>query len=166
MGLGCGGRVTGSAGTCGVCGGNDQACCTTGAMGAAMACAAGTSCTSSATGRRCGACGGVGQSCCGTGDDGDCQAGLGCGGRNEDMGLAGSCATCGGVGQPCCSDGAACQAGNRCVMDACRACGAMGQPCCQGTGQIACTAGLACSGSVNSGMSTCGPPVADAGTGQ
>ena len=53
---------------------------------------AGMSCTVSPTGRKCTACGAMGQACCGTDDDGDCQAGLTCGGRNDGMGITGTCA--------------------------------------------------------------------------
>src|SRR4030095_5234618 len=88
----------------------NQACCSVG-----MDCqATGTDCGVSPTGRKCITCGGMGQPCCGFGDEGDCNDGLGCGGRNADMGVTGMCATCGAMGQPCCSNGPECQTGLTC----------------------------------------------------
>jgi hypothetical protein len=130
-GLGCMGRnrATGMAGTCGACGSEGQACCSTGGPDDAgiASCMSGLSCTLSATGRQCAACGAQGQTCCGTRTTGSCMSGLGCGGRNSDMGVPGTCGPCGGAGQACCStsggDGgvAACMAGLSCRAMVCSA---------------------------------------------
>ena len=94
-------------GVCTGCGAADQACCNT-----FPACQGGQGtqgCILSPTGSTCsGSCGLMGLPCCGAGAAGECQAGLGCGGRG--MGNPGTCSTCGGPGQPCCVSNRALQA--------------------------------------------------------
>jgi hypothetical protein len=115
-------------------------------------------------------CGASGQVCCGNGNNGTCNTGLGCAGRNDNAGVPGMCGPCGGAGQICCTVVAdagitQCTGTMSCVVGAtdntCGTCGASGQPCCGVGNAGTCTAGaaLACTGR-NAGMGmagTCGP---------
>ena len=133
----------GAGGMCQACGKADQPCCSDG-----TSCEMGLGCLRNPAGNKCGTCGGAGQPCCGGGNNGSCQMGFACTGR--DMTSPGMCQTCGGMGQPCCSGNMACQTGLGCVAGAtgntCGTCGGMGQPCCGTGGGGTCTMGLGCGG--------------------
>jgi hypothetical protein len=103
--LACSGRNAGQglAGTCGPCGGSGQACCATAGQpvdGGVTACATPLACLVATAGNQCGTCGASGQPCCGTGNNGVCDAGLGCTGRNRGAGMAGTCGVIPDAGAP------------------------------------------------------------------
>jgi hypothetical protein len=150
----CTGQADGGAGTCQACGGANQPCCP-----GQTACTTGLTCVVSPTGDVCAtACGASGQICCGNNNNGTCNAGLGCAGRNAGQGAPGMCATCGGSGQVCCSTVGvpadagitACMTPLACIVatggNQCGTCGASGQACCGQGNNGTCNAGLVCTG--------------------
>ncbi len=136
----CMGNENCSGGVCGACGGDEQACCTTG-----TACTNGATCTNGTC-----PCGGPGQPCCGgtscavgtctqgkcpaCGADGQiCCAGNKCN-ANETCDTAANQCQCGNAGQACCVDNidgfSGCHTGTTCTGANCEACGGADEPCC------------------------------------
>jgi hypothetical protein len=128
-------------GSCGGCGGVNQACCALPNSLPNLCVASGTACVGNALPGTCGSCGAANAPCCagGTCNNGGCCVEGQCR-RNGvfcaiDLCAAGSCGNgaCGSVGQPCCviNNQPSCTGGwARCEAGSCVPCGGAKEGCC------------------------------------